>query len=257
MAITLNFLRNSATGQILFDANGYPEFATNTGALTYLDMVTRIQTEVLGAITVTNIKNAIQDAISEYERQSFYFNDLRYYSVSGSASDFETVSGKEFYSQADLPILTNMPHISKIMVLAFNNRYPLISRSRQWIDDVSLSTSWNGLPTDWCWQSNSLRLYPIPNGGYPLILDATIRFAPLSADADYNCWTNEAERLIRLEAKRILWKEYLLNDERAASIAQDIHGAPGLAMGELGRLKAESMKRAGGRGKIRPSRGYM
>lgn len=257
MAITLNFLRNAATGQILFDASGYPQFATNTGAKTYLDMITRIQDEVLGAITVANIKNAIQDAIAEYERESFYFNDLRYYGVSGSGSDLQTVSGQEFYSQDDLPILTNMPHISKVMVLAFNNRYPLISRTREWIDDVSISPTWNGLPTDWCWQSNSLRLYPTPNGGYPLILDATIRFAPLTADADYNCWTNEAERLIRMEAKRILWKEYLLNDERAAALGQEIMGVPGGRVGEFGRLKAESMRRVGGAGKLRPSRGYM
>jgi len=256
VAITLNFVRDTATGQIIFDANGYPTFATNTGALTYADMITRIQTEVLGKIDTTNIKNAIQDAIAEFERESFYFNDLRYYSVTGSTSTLTTVSGKEFYSQDDLPILTNMPHISKVLVLAFNNRYSLVSRTRQWIDDQSLSTSWNGLPTDWCWQSNSLRLYPIPNGSYPLILDATIRFAPLSADADYNCWTNEAERLIRMEAKRILWKEYLLNDERAASLEQEIRGMPG-KMGELGRLKAESLRRAGGPGRLRASRGYM
>lgn len=256
MAITLNFLRDPTTGVVLYDTTGYPQFATNTGAKTFVDMQNRIADEVLGSITSTNIQNAIQDAIAMYERETFYFNDFRYLGGTPSTSDLVTVSGQEFYSQVDLPILTNSPHISNVVVFAFNNRYPLIERTRQWIDDVSISPAWNGLPTDWCWQGSSLRLYPIPNGGYPLILDMTVRFAPLVADGDYNCWTNEAERLIRLEAKRILWAEYLLNQQNADAIGMEIAGAPG-RIGEFARLKAESGRRVGGSGKLRPSRGYM
>lgn len=256
--IQLAFQRDPATGQILFDSSGYPVFSTNSGANTYADMQARIQDEVLGSPTTTQIQNAIQDAIYEYERESFWFNDMRTFGdVTGSASDLQTVQGQEFYSYADLPALIAMPHLRKILVLAFANRYPLNQRTPQWLDDQSLSTTWQGLPTDWCWMAGSLRLYPVPNGGYPLILDGTIRFKPLVADSDYNCWTNEAERLIRIEAKRLLFRDITRDPDQVNAMEMELMGNPQTGrQGALGMLRRETMRRAGGTGKLRPSRNY-
>ena len=258
MAIQVTFQRDPSTGQVLFDANGYPQYGTNTGANTYSALQQRVQNEVLGSPQTSDIQNAIQDAIAAYERESFWFNQVRSFGgVTGSLSDLQTVAGKEFYSDADLPVLVNMPHISKISVLAFANRYPLNERTPQWIDDQSISTTWQGLPTDWCWQAGSLRLYPVPNGGYPLILDATIRFAPLVNSTDYSCWTNEAERLIRLEAKRLLFVDIIRDGEQAAVMEREINGDMNANKpGELSRLRRENLRRSSGPMKLRPSRGY-
>ena len=256
--IQLAFDRDPTTGQILFGTDGYPIFASNVGANTYQNLQGRVQNEVLGSPTTTDIQNAIQDAISEYERESFWFNDMRYFGdVTGSSSDLQTVQGQEFYSYADLPMLISMPHLSKILVLAFSNRYPLIQRTKQWIDDQSISTTWQGLPTDWAWQSGALRLYPVPNGGYPLILDGTIRFAPLVNGTDYNCWTNEAERLIRTEAKRLLFRDITRDSDQVAAMELELMGNPQTGrQGALAQLRRETMRRAGGPGKLRPSRSY-
>lgn len=257
--IQLAFQRDSATGQVLFDANGYPIFATNTGANTYGAMQARIADEVLGSPTTAEIQLAIQDAISTFEPQSFWFNDMRYYGVSGSSSSLQTVAGQEFYSYQDLPELINMPYIRKIMVFAFGNRYPLENRSQEWIDDQSINPTWQGLPTDWSWSGGALRIYPIPNGAYPLIVTGTIRFAPLVNDADYACWTNEAERLIRTEAKRTLFVNITRNPQQAATMSQELYGNPAAGIqGYLAQLRRESTARGGGGGgKIRPSRGYL
>lgn len=259
LTVPITYQRDPATGQILFDANGYPIYGSNAGANTYGAMQSRVQEEVLGSPDASDIQNAIGDAIATFERQSFWFNNIRVFGdVTGSASDLQTNNGQEFYSNIDLPVLVNFPHISKILVFAFNNRYPLISRTNQWIDDQSLSVSWMGLPTDWAWTSGSLRLYPIPNGGYPLILDATIRFAPLVNDADYSVWTNEAEALIRTEAKRLLMINITRNLPYAQALAQEIYGNPEIGMqGYLSQLRRENMSRAAGPVKIRASRGYM
>ncbi len=262
--VEIAYQRDPATGQTLFDVSGYPllDATANTGANTYLQLQTRVQNEVLGSPTTSDVKNAIQDAILMFERETFYFNKVRSFgSVTGSLSDLQTVNGKEFYSNVDLPILLNFPHISKILVLAFANRYPLNSRTPQWIDDVSVSTTWQGLPTDWCiMEDGALRIYPVPNGGYPLIIDGTIRFKPLTADADYNCWTNRAERLIRMAAKMLLFRDIIRDAQQTAIFEREVYGdqsRPGLP-GELGRLKAESQRRGAGVGsKLRASRGYM
>lgn len=257
--IQIIFARDSATGQVQFDSSGYPIFGTNAGANTYANMQARIANEVLGSPTASDIRNAIQDAISEFERQTFWFNDMRTFGdVAGSSSNLQTVQGKEFYSYQDLPVLVNMPHIRKIMVFAFQQRYPLISRTPQWMDDQSISPVWNGLPTDWCWQAGSMRLYPIPNDAYPLIVDGNIRFPALVNDSDYNCWTNEAERLIRYEAKRLLFRDIIRDDGQVTAMEGEIYGNPMIGkQGALAQIRRESMRRAAGPVAIRPSRGYM
>lgn len=258
--IDISYERDPASGAVLYDTNGYPvqDDDRNAGANTYAQLQARIQNEVLGSPTVTDVQNAIQDAIDAYERESFWFNQMRYFGdVAGSASDLVTVQAKEFYSDVDLPVLINYPHISKIMVLAFSNRYPLIQRTPQWIDDQSLSTTWQGLPTDWCWEAGSLRLYPVPDGAYPLIVNASVRFAPLVNGTDYSAWTNRAEALIRFEAKRLLFVNITRDQAQAAAMEGEIFGNPASGrQGALGMLRRETSRRAGGTGKLRPSRGY-
>lgn len=258
MTVFTAYQRDPATGAVLFDANGYPLVVTNASANTYSTMQARIADEVLGSPTNAQIQNAIQDAINAFERESFWFNDMRYFGdVSGSSSNLQTVLGKEFYSYQDLPTLVNWPHIRKLMVVAFNNRYPLIERTQQWIDDTSISNTWQGLPTDFCYIMGAVRLYPIPNGAYDLIVDGTIRFAPLSAPTDTNPWMNEAEALIRCEAKRRLFIHITRDADQAAMMEKEIYGEPGLGrQGSLAHLRRETTRRAGGSGKLRPSRGF-
>ena len=158
--MTTTFLRDAATGQVLFDSSGYPRIdATLSNPNTYGVLKTRVGNEVLGAVTNDDVAMAVQDAIAEYERQDFWFSEMRFYGVTGSDSALTTVPGKEFYAQGDMLTLPNWSHISKIMVLAFNNRYTLRERTPQWIDDQSISPTWQGLPTDWSWSSGALRLY--------------------------------------------------------------------------------------------------
>lgn len=248
------YQRDPATGAILFDANGSPLVVANPQSNTYGAMQARVAYEVLGSPSSADVQNAIQDAISEYERQTFWFNDMRYFgAVIGSASNLETVQGKEFYSEQDLPALITMPNIRQISVLAFQNRYPLIERTPGWMNDQSFSTLRQGMPTDWTWQAGSIRLYPVPNMAYPMIIDGTIRFGPLAQPSDSNPWMNEAERLIRCEAKRILFTHITRDADQATMMDKEIN-APG---GALSQLRAESTRRAGGMGRLRASQGYL
>lgn len=257
--IQLAFQRDSTTGQVQFDAIGNPVFATNTGAWTYGQMQTQIADEVLGSPTVSQIKSAIQSAIQTFERQAFYCNDMRIFGSTGSLSNLQTVAEQEFYSYQDLNSLINMPYIRSVYVFAFNNRYALENRTSQWMADQAVSPTWQGQPTDFCWEAGALRLYPIPDASYQLIVSGTIRFAPLSADADYNCFTNEMEQVIRTEAKRLLFVNITRNPTQAAVMSREIYGDPATGMqGYLAQLRRESTARGGGGGgKIRASRGYL
>lgn len=260
--VDIAYVRDPASGQTLLDVSGYPQYddTANAGANTYQQLQTRVQNEVLGSPTATDIQNAIQDAINMFERQTFFFNNIRVFGgSSGSLSTLQTTPGKEFYSNVDLPILLNIPHISNVVVIAFSNRYPLNQRTPQWIDQQSVSTTWKGLPSDFCMmEDGALRLYPIPDQIWPIVLNATIRFKPLTAPSDYSAWTNRAERLTRMAAKMLLFRDIVRDAEQMQIFEREVYGdpsRPGLP-GELGRLKAESMRRAGGPGKLRASRNY-
>lgn len=257
--VEIDYQRDPATGQVTFGTNGNPMIVANSNANTYGQLQQRVQYEVLGSPTTADVQQAIQDAISEYERETFWFNNMRYFGgTPGAASNLQTKPGQEFYSFQDMPALVNYPHVSKIMVFAFNNRYSLVERTPQWIDDVSISPTWQGLPTDWCWQAGGLRLYPIPDNTYPLILDSTIRLGPLNADADYNAWTNRGEWLIRSEAKRLLFTNITRDSQQAQLMEMEIFGNPQTGrQGALTQLRRESTRRAGGAGRIRSSRSYV
>lgn len=258
--VDIVYQRDPATGFILFDVNGYPIQATNSGANTYLQLQNKIADEILGSPTLAQIQTAISDAIATFEGMQFWFSDIRYYGSTGSASNLQTTAGQEVYGGLDLPSLAGMPQVKNVQVIAFNNRYSLNPRTIKWIDDASVSQSWQGLPTD---LANSggvgFRLYPVPDASYPLILDATIRFPPLVNDSDFNVWTNRAEGMIRQEAKRLLHTNITRNYEAADRMEGEVYGNPGKGrQGLLNILRRESSARAGGGGgRIRASRGHM
>ncbi len=259
--IDIAYQHDPATGQMLFDVNGLPiqDATANAGANTYSNLQARIQNEVLGSPVTSDIQNAIADAISLFDGNTFWFNSFRVFGgVSGSLSDLVSIAGQEFYSDQNLPAMISFPHISKALVLAFANRYPLHGRTPEWIDDQSISTTWQGLPTDWAMQGGDLRVYPVPNGGYNFILNATVRFYPLANPTDYNPWTNRAERLIRQAAKMLLFRDIIRDEAQAQICEREVYGSPMMPTkrGEFQKLKAESLRRTGGPGRLRPSRGY-
>lgn len=208
------------------------------------------------SLTLSPIQNAIQSAIAKWEREPFYFNEV------WSQNLFNTVSGTELYTTSGeaANLLANSPDLLRLHIKISNNRYPLRARSWQYIEDVSPSTTATGEPSDYAYLDKSLRLYPIPNGAYPITIGGTERLVALSATTDANCWTQDAYDLIRSEAKLIVAREVLHDDELALRMELAIYGASsaGGAMGKvpnargyLSVLKGESTRRA--RSRIRPT----
>ena len=207
---------------------------------TYADMQARIADEIQRSDLTTQIQNAIQSAIQHYERKRFYFNELF------DNGSWSTVLGQEFYSGATTPLIYTMASIDTLTIFAFNNRYKLQPRSAGWIEDLSVGVTWNGMPTDWCYVGEQIRMYPIPNAAYPVLTTGTQRLVALIQPTDYNAWTIDAEVLIRSVAKRILFTHVLYDQERAGIMVQEEQLA-------LAGLQSESSQRVAAGGRIRPS----
>lgn len=204
------------------------------------------------ALTLSPIQNAIQSAISKWEREPFYFSQTFVQTGAAGPYAFSTVVGQEFYSKTDYAPIGTFAKIRKVWVLIGNNRYTLNERTSQYLDETSVNPVTNGEPIDYAYAGLMLRLYPIPNGVYPIGMEAVQRFGGLVNPTDTNAWTQDAFDLIRAEAKMILAQEVLKNPELVTLMQRAIYGDPAQprVRGYLDALKGESTRRTG-RGRIR------
>jgi hypothetical protein len=203
-------------------------------------------------LTLSPIQAAIQSAIAKWEREPFYFNEM--YDV----DKFSTVVDQEFYTTTDVPSFVNLTYIPQARILIDNQRYTLIKRGWQYLEDISTNPSaQSSIPTDFAYFGQQMRLYPIPNTVVPVTLMANERLTPLEEDADSNAWTTEGYDLIRSEAKLILAQEILFDDDLAARMSRAIYGNTNpmvgpIQKGYLTALREETSRRGEG-GKIKPT----
>lgn len=198
-------------------------------------------------------QNAIQSAIAMWERETFYFNDLRIQPT--VSSPLQTVYKQEFYGASDYVGLGTIAALKSVMVLIGQNRYRLNPRDSNYMQDMSVNPENTGQPVDYSYDANQLRLYPIPDNVYPLGLTGTQRLSALVLDADSNAWTQDAYDLIRATAKLIIAREVINDEDIEAGAKRAIYGTPDDATdrGYLYALKLETSRRHGNRTKIRPT----
>lgn len=186
-----------------------------TASRTYGVMQGRIADELGGrtdlstpssGLALSPIQFAILDAIRFHENDRFYFNEIR------TASAFSTVLNQEFYTSSDWSEIPYLKHIDKLSILVSSNRYYMMGRTEQYMEDVSINPNNSGVPIDYSYYNRQLRFYPIPNGVYPVNFLGTKTFAELSASSDSNVWTDEAEALIRLTAEWLLYRDTIKDD---------------------------------------------
>jgi hypothetical protein len=176
---------------------------------TYATMRSRIEGEIYDATITTNVNEAIQTAIAFYERKKFWFNQ-----VTGT---FSTVASQEYYAAAANSDIPDLIEIQSMTVTNSSIKYPVHSASFTDIDAWQ-NAAMTGLPTDFAYFNEQIRLYPIPDAVYTVTMAYHKRFATLSADADSNVWTTDAELLIRTRAKRELSLHKLWDAEMYARL---------------------------------------
>lgn len=186
----------------------------------------------------TQIRAAILSAIKHHERERFYFNEARV--------TLTTSSSAEYYTSAELAMLSTTPQIDSIRCLISNGDYRLVRRDLSWFEDIAQQHGTVGDPTDWTYYGQQLRLYPA--GGSTarnLEILYVSRFATLSATADTNGWLTDAEEMIRARAKWDLYSNVVRNVEKATMMK-------GIELDALAALRRETVGRISS-GFIRPT----
>jgi hypothetical protein len=223
-------------------------------------------------LALSPIQQAIQAAIAKWEREHFYFNEAgalqtvstdKIITEGGSSivteageaivgetstggiivATLKTAVGQEFYDSTSWPNIDTIPHIDKIWVFISGNRYSLNPRTEQYLSDTSLNPSVQGQPIDYAYYAEAIRLYPIPDGVYPITIEGTHRFTTLSADTDSNVWTTDAADLIRAEALAYLWDNVIKQPDQADRQRAQIYGRDPQDQGYIHALRSEGVQK--------------
>jgi hypothetical protein len=190
-------------------------------------MYGRIGDEIQDAALQTQVQRAIQDAIAVYEPTRFHFNQ--------TTGTFQTVAGQEYYTGADFADIPLLIEIDSLLVSIMGVKSPLQANDYQEMNRVQ-NGAWYGPPRAYSYYGQQLRLYPIPDAVYPLIMSYHHRLTPLALAPDTNAWMTDGEMLIRQTAKSYLALDVL----QEAGLAQ---GAQMLADMAFNRLRMETRKR--------------
>lgn len=173
----------------------------------YGTMQTRIANELHRTDLTTQIQDAIQSAIQNYERIRFWFNHAR--------ASANTVVDQAYYA---LPL--DFIEVDSFKILDSTTWFPLEQRTFQYIDAVNASTTTTGTPMDFAIYQEQIRLWPIPDDIYEIQM-AYLRSLPaLSASGDSNAWMTEGEELIRTRAMGDLYLDVIHDERRGAVMRQ-------------------------------------
>lgn len=176
----------------------------------FITMVNRVAVELRRANIISEIKNAINDAITEAAKTRFYFNEMH--------TSFVTSPTVEYYP--DLGLV----ELDAVWYVQGTTRYNVDIRSQLEMDAEADGNPLNGPQlTDISRYGGKLRLYPIPTTIVTVYLDGYGKLAPspLVNDADTNAWMTEAELYIRALAKRNVLRD-VVRDYGEARVLEGI-----------------------------------
>lgn len=170
-------------------------------------MVSRIREDIdRGSNYDARIKRAIVDAIVFYKNVRLGFNIKRARALLTSGN--EQVSLPLDWIEADF------------LRLEENGRRDTMEEvTYDWIEDQMETDADRGRPFRYAIQHRELRLYPIPDKSYTLVLSFQYELQNVSissADSDTNAWLTEAEQLIRKHAMADLYVNYIDGPESIA-----------------------------------------
>jgi hypothetical protein len=196
---------------------------------TFGDLKSQIANDLRRSNLTSEIATAVLDAIRDHDTERFWFNEHEIYLLN-------TVDGTDEYTLAAQAPIQEFIMIDKVRVQVGNTWYTL--KESTWDDmEEAFSSPTSGQPFDWAFAGNDqFRLFPTPNGVYPLKIFGHYRIIPLSADSDSNDWTNAAKNLIRYTALKRLFA-YPIRD------LQQQQAADAAGMRELEYLRRETERR--------------
>lgn len=196
-------------------------FVPGTGR-TYLDLQSRIADDLSRTDLTSQIKENILLAIQNYKHERFWFNE---------ASTTLTAT----LSSAQVAAPTGILEIDKLYITISSTNIELIQKDLNTIVEYRPTT--NGRPLSYAYYGNQFELDRKSDSAYSLPLYYLKELSALSADADTNAWTTDAEDLIVFHAEKGLYANVIKDTEKAATAqAQETAALTQLRARRTGRI---------------------
>lgn len=173
---------------------------------------------------------AIKDAIAYYDKDRFFFNEVRGWQV--------TVPDQEFYA---LP--ADLIEIDSLTINVNTGTYELDEVPYDLIEAIYTNATFTGNPVQYAVYDEQLRLYPIPDETHTLVMSYTFKLPELSATSDTSAWLTDGKELIKYRAKWALYMNYVRDKEMAMMMKM-------AEQDELNALQERTLRRTTGGGII-------
>lgn len=161
-------------------------------------MKARVASELSRSDLTTQIANAINDAISIYQKERFRFNET----VPSAPITFNTVTGQANYGIADNANIGTLFHIDYLLLTIGNARFYLNPDDPKRLKVYNQVNTMLGQSLWYAVEGNELILSPVPSNVWPIEIGLFKRVAAPATDAEVgNPWMIDGERLIRSRAK--------------------------------------------------------
>jgi hypothetical protein len=196
---------------------------------TLLDLQNRIASDLTRSDLTSQIAYAVSDAVNFYARERFWFNMSR-------SLTFNTVPSQIAYGVNDYAVIPLLVRIDAMFVPQAQSIIPLDRYEPPDFEMLNNAVTGGGIPKAFTYVDQTIRLWPMPNAAFTMIIHAHYKFPPLVNPTDTNSWTTDAEELIRSHAKLVLYTDVLEDPDGATRMAGKI---PVL----LGMLRAETSAR--------------
>ena len=181
-----------------------------TGTSSFGQMCDRIADELVRPdLRASHIPLAVNDAIKEAATNRFWFNEVR-------GLTFNTVSGRDFYDNADYYQLAFLSKIDALWLVINGQRWNMDPVNALDIEDwMQGQTTLTGEPSHYARYANGIRFWMVPRESWAVYIDGVMSFAPLSGDSDTNPYVSEGERYIRALAKANLLEGVIRDFDQA------------------------------------------
>lgn len=178
---------------------------------TFLETATRIAAELRRSNLLPEIKQAVNDAITEAAKNRFYFNEMHV--------SFVTVPGTEYYPDLGLVEFDDAWFYMNGVVNGQKER--LYIRSQLDANDDRIGNALGGQLETISRYGGQVRVQPVPSNVATIYLDGYGKLTPnpLVADGDTNAWLTDGERYIRTLAKSILLADIVRDFGEARTLA--------------------------------------
>ncbi len=176
-------------------------------------LITRIADDLARADLTSQIGNAIDDAITHYQVQRFFFNETR-------LATFVTVAAQSTYTSSDDADVPLFIELDAVMLNDGTNNRELEHISPAEIEWLLDSAASSGRPNRYSYYEESFRLYPVPDIVYTIRPIGLISKAgPATDDEAGNVWMTKAFELIRSRAKLLLAGHVIIDPELAGMMS--------------------------------------